>query len=83
MAKVFKKSDVVPVHCMQDGDVAEVVSSVIRDLPEGTVVQRYDEKIILIGEPWGKGFSGLIESSMKGSCCVKVKILPKGTLIQL
>lgn len=82
MAKVVEKSDIVPVHCMQDGDVAEVISD-IRDLPAGTVIQRYDEKIILIGEPWGKGFSGLIESSMKGSCCVKVKILPKGTLIQL
>lgn len=82
MAKVVKKSDVVPVHCMQDGDVAEVISG-IGDLSEGTVVQRYDDKIILIGEPWGKGFSGLIESSMKGNCCVKVKILPKGTLIQL
>lgn len=83
MAKVVKKSDIVPVHYMQDGDVAEVVSSVIRDLPEGTVVQRFDEKIILIGEPWERGYSGLINSSKEGANRVKVRILPKGTLIQL
>lgn len=82
MAKVVEKSDIVPLHYMQDGDVAEVISG-IRNLPAETVIQRYDDKIILIGEPWGKSFSSLIDASTKGHCEVKVKILPKGTLIRL
>lgn len=83
MAKVVENSDIVPLYCMRDGDVAEVISSEVPGLEEETVIQRYDTTIILIGKPWGQSFSGLLSSSKENKCKVRVKILSKGTLIRL
>lgn len=83
MAKVVKNSDIVPLYCMKDGDLAEVVNNDNVQIEEGTVIQRYENTIILVGKPSGYAYLGLLGSSREGTSNVRVKILPKGTLIRL
>lgn len=83
MAKVVSNSDLIPIHYMQDGDVAEIVQSSISALEIGTVVQRFGNHIILIGELSDTSYPRLVYASAENDSKVCVKILPKGTLIQL
>ena len=83
MAKVVSNSDIIAIHLMKDGDVAEVVSSDVSTLKVETVVQRFGDTTIIIGEYSGNSYPGLINASLEGKTNVKVKILRKGALIQL
>lgn len=83
MAKVVTNSNLVLIHAMKDGDVAEVVQSDIDTLKVGTIIQRFEDRIILIGERSGLSYPRLIKSSQASESYICVTILPKGTLIQL
>lgn len=83
MAKVVTNSDLVLIHTMKDGDVAEIVQSNIDTLKVGTIIQRFEDRIILIGEHSGLSYPRLIKSSQASESHICVTILPKGTLIQL
>ena len=88
MAKVVQKSDIGLINSMKDGDVAELFTGInINDdmvLERGTVVQRYGSNIIVIGKAF-KEVPDLIGESIYNSTWSKVivRLLPKGTLIQL
>jgi hypothetical protein len=83
MAKVVTNSNLVLIHAMKDGDVAEIVQSDIGTLKVGTIIQRFEDRIILIGERSGLSYPRLIKSSQANESHICVTILPKGTLIQL
>lgn len=83
MAKVVSNSNSIPIHYMKDGDVAEIVQSSISALEIGTVVQRFGDQIILIGKHSEVSYPRLVYASAKNKTKICVKILPKGTLIQL
>lgn len=84
MAKVSKNSELTCLADMRDGDVAEVLSWHTRDLKPGDVIQRYKDVIIPIGKPMGYAYSTLFTAPMSAVCYTnKVKILSRGTLIEL
>lgn len=80
---VSDSNGIVPLHEMSDGNIAEVVASSVEDLKINTVIQRFKDAIILLGEGYGRSFPYLIKNSSENGCIVKVRILPKGTLIRL
>lgn len=83
MAKV-SNSQLTCLANMKDGDVAEILNWHSEDLKPGDVIQRYRDAIILIGEPMGKSYTTLLTAPISTVCFSnKVKILPKGTLIEL
>lgn len=88
MAKVVQKSDIGPINSMKDGDVAELLTGININndmvLERGTVIQRYGSNIIVIGKAF-KEVPDLIGESIYDSAWSKViiRLLPKGTLIQL
>lgn len=77
MAKV-SDSQVSCLADMKDGDVAEILSWHSEDLRPGDVVQRYKD------EPMGRAYTTLLAAPISAVCFSnKVKILSKGTLIEL
>lgn len=89
MAKVIKRaSDVISLSKMRDGDVAEVVKWYDSLVPVGTVIQRYGEAVVLIGEAKGKCYPLIFDLECdyleyKYLRYIEVRILPKGTVITL
>lgn len=82
MAKVFeRKSEVVSVTNMQDGDVAEIVEWHHAGCI-GAIIQRYDDAIILIGKPSSEAYVSILDWDEAVTEC-RVKILSPGTLIVL
>lgn len=83
MAKV-SNSQLSCLVDMRDGDVAEILNWHNRDLSPGDVIQRYQDVIIPIGKPSGKAYTTLFAAPISAVCYSnKVKILQKGTLIEL
>ena len=81
MATVVTVNDEqISVWDMKDGQVAEIIEwhspSAI-----GQVIQRYDDKIIFIGQTWGKAYDTLLQTKDQGKNIVR--ILPKGSKIVL
>lgn len=69
---------------MQDGDVAEILHWHNTEMKPGDVIQRYGDIIILIGHPKGRAYSALFNPQVSKVCqSNKVRILQKGTLIEL
>lgn len=81
MAKVSNSQ----LSCLADmQDVAEILNWHDRDLSPGDVIQRYQDAIIPIGKPSGKAYTTLLAAPISAVCYSnKVKILQKGTLIEL
>lgn len=78
MAKVSNSQ----LSCL--ADVAEILNWHDRDLSPGDVIQRYQDAIIPIGKPSGKAYTTLLAAPISAVCYSnKVKILQKGTLIEL
>lgn len=83
MAKV-SNSQLSCLADMRDGDVAEILNWHNRDLSPGDVIQRYQDAIIPIRKPSGKAYTTLFAAPISAVCYSnKVKILQKGTLIEL
>lgn len=88
MAKVIRKTDTGPIYSMEDGDVAELVTGININndiiLEKGTVIQRRGLDIIVIGEPT-MPLPSIMGCTMPNNAWNRalVRILPKGTLIQL
>lgn len=81
MAKV-SNSQLSCLVDMRDGDVAEILNWHNRDLSPGDVIQRYQDAPI--GKPSGKAYTTLFAAPISAVCYSnKVKILQKGTLIEL
>lgn len=88
MAKVTKRVDTVSLFNMKDGDIAEVVKWYDSLVPVGTVIQRYGEAVVLIGEAKGKCYPLIFDLECdyleyKYLRYIEVRILPKGTVITL
>lgn len=82
MARLVKAIDVdVCIQDMQDGQVAIITQWTNRDYI-GRIVQRYNDALITIGGTWGDSFTGLFTGGKRNEDC-KVRILPKGTQIEL
>lgn len=83
MAKIAK-SQFSCLLDMKDGDMAEVVNWHDTELEPGDIIQRYGDIIIPVGQPKGKSYSNLFNPPVSKVCqSNKVRILQKGTLIEL
>jgi hypothetical protein len=83
MARVISdaESDIC-VNYMKDGDVAVITKWSFGE-HVGKVVQRYDNKLIIIGNDKDNCFDLIFHNTpeQNANCCVR--ILPKGTHIEL
>lgn len=84
MATVIKSAPITgDIHIMKDGDVAEILKWHDPDVSIGSVIQRYGNSVVLIGEGHGKGYPNIFECDSKVLSKIEVKILPKGSTIVL
>jgi hypothetical protein len=70
----------IHVLAMQDGQVAKVISP---DKYKGSVVQRYDERLIVLGAVSGKCWPALFKTTTKMIPDFFVELLPKGTCLTI
>lgn len=83
MAKVTKRVDTVSLFDMKDGEVAEIIKWHDPHVSVGTIIQKYGDAAILIGEVKGRCYPNIFESEDESLEDIKVRILPKGTVITL
>lgn len=84
MAKVINKTITTRLTDMKDGDVAEIVNWFCDDEMEpGTVVQRYKDALIIIGERSGSCYPNIFTVEDMHLVKCKVTILPPGSTIML
>ncbi len=83
MAKVYKDNTPsgIAAHRMKDGDVGEIIKWSGGNYI-GTVVQRYENLLISVGEPSGCGWGNWFDQAEVREDC-RVRLLAKGTKIEL
>ena len=83
MAKRYKiNNDVIDIASLQDGQVAEVVKWSGDTSKIGTIIQRFDTTIIIIGKGSGYSYPNLYLSTDNPKDYL-VRVLNEGDLIQL
>lgn len=84
MAKVINKTITTRLTNMKDGDVAEIVNW-FRDeeMEPGTIVQRYGDALIIIGERSGLCYPKLFTAEDTCLLTCRVTVLPPGSTIML
>ena len=68
---------------MQDGDIAQVVEWLGNDKNIGSIVQRVGMRLITLGKEETYTWDTLFKSKSYNSSEYRVKILPKGTLLEI
>lgn len=82
MAKRYTiNNDVISITSLQDGQVAEVVKWSGNTSKIGTIIQRFDTTIIIIGKGSGYSYPDLLSTDNPKDYLVRV--LNEGDLIQL
>lgn len=83
MAKVISDAERdICVNYMKDGDVAVITNWSFGE-HVGEVVQRYDNKVIIIGSDKDNSFDAIFCNTPEQNKNCRVRILPKGTHIEL
>jgi hypothetical protein len=84
MLKIASEKDVNEIHVneMKDGDVAVIISWSSHEYV-GRVVQRYGNYLLVLGANSGLGWGETFSSPrpLRPEC--RVRILPKGTLLEV
>jgi hypothetical protein len=86
--KIYKESEPLDICIseMKDGDIGIITSwSHVTDLYKGTIVQRYDQGIILLGRPSGESFASIlaVQNLKENFKTHRVRLLQPGTLIEI
>lgn len=82
MAKKYVvNNDVINIASLQDGQVAEIVEWSGDRSKIGTIIQRFDTTIIVIGKSSGYSYPNLLSTDNPEDYLVRV--LDEGNLIQL
>lgn len=72
--RLNKKSETIPAYQMKDGQIGAIADGHLA----GRIVQRYDDKLIAIGEDSGQAYPNAISSKSEE---FKVRLLEEGETI--
>jgi len=71
------KKDVILMKDLKDGQLAVVLYDKDKPHYEGTVVQRYKDSAVAIGQCWGEGWTGIENNTLK------VRLLKDGEILTI
>lgn len=81
-----KYTNIIPVGELKDGQLAEVISWDEYEDCIGTIVQRFENHLISVGEPWHKAWSNFYLGHINAKFLTNkftVRILSPGELLEV